>query len=104
MLGFSFLQANRQRVRGIPIGGVMPTAATTTDLSYPGARQLYVYVKGEHMNVIPGLREFLAEYQNGWGQGGYLTQAGMIPSAPDVQARAAQQVRQARPLAAADLR
>jgi len=104
VLGFSFLQANRQRVRGIPIGGVMPTAATITDLSYPGARQLYVYVKGEHMNVIPGLREFLAEYQNGWGQGGYLTQAGMIPSAPDVQARAAQQVRQARPLAAADLR
>jgi phosphate transport system substrate-binding protein len=104
VLGFSFLQANQQRVRGIPIGGVMPTAATITDLSYPGARQLYVYVKGEHMNVIPGLREFLSEYRRGWGQGGYLTQAGMIPSAPDVQASAAQQIQQARPLTAADLR
>ena len=103
VLGYSFLQANQERVRGVPIGGIMPTVATITDLSYPGARQLYVYVKGEHMNVIPGIREFLAEYQRGWGQGGYLTQAGMIPSAADVQARAAQQIRQARPLTAADL-
>jgi phosphate transport system substrate-binding protein len=104
VLGFSFLQANGERVRGIPIGGVMPSAATITDLSYPGARQLYIYVKGEHMNVIPGMREFLAEYQRGWGQGGYLGQAGMIPSAPDVQARAGQQIQQPRPLTAADLR
>jgi phosphate transport system substrate-binding protein len=103
VLGFSFLQANQQRVRGIPIGGVMPSAATITDLSYPGARQLYIYVKGEHMNVIPGLRDFLAEYQRGWAQGGYLSQAGMIPSAPDAQARAAQQIRQAAPMTAADL-
>jgi len=103
VLGYSFLQANQQRVRGIPIAGVMPSAATITDLSYPGARQLYIYIKGEHINVIPGLREFLGEYQRGWAQGGYLTQAGMIPSAPDVQARAAQQIQQSRPLTAADL-
>ncbi|HEX8216064.1 MAG TPA: substrate-binding domain-containing protein [Allosphingosinicella sp.] len=103
VLGFSFLQANQQRVRGIAIGGVMPSAATITDLSYPGARQLYIYVKGEHLNVIPGLREFLAEYQRGWARGGYLTQAGMIPSAPDVQARAARQIQQSRPITAADL-
>jgi phosphate transport system substrate-binding protein len=104
VLGYSFLQANQERVRGVPIGGVLPTVATITDLSYPGARQLYIYAKGEHMSVIPGMREFLAEYQRGWGQGGYLTQAGMIPSAPDVQARAAQQIGQPRPLTAADLR
>jgi phosphate transport system substrate-binding protein len=104
VLGYSFLQANQQRVRGVPIGGVLPTAATITDLSYPGARQLYIYVKGEHLTVIPGMREFLAEFQRGWGQGGYLAQAGMIPSAPDVQARAAQAIQNPRPLTAADLR
>jgi phosphate transport system substrate-binding protein len=104
VLGYSFLQANQDRVRGVPLGGVAPTAATISDLSYPGARQLYIYVKGDHMDAIPGLREFLAEYQRGWGQGGYLTQAGMIPSAADVQARAAQQIANPRPLAAADLR
>jgi len=104
VLGYSFLQANQERVRGVPLGGVMPTAATITDLSYPGSRQLYIYVKGEHMNVIPGIREFLAEFQRAWGQGGYLTQAGMIPSAADVQARAAQQIQNPRPLTAADIR
>ena len=104
VLGYSFLEENQERVRGIPIGGVQPTAATISDLSYPGARQLYIYVKGEHMSVIPGMSEFLAEYQRGWGQSGYLLQAGMIPSAPDVQARAGQQIRNPRPLTAADLR
>ena len=104
VLGYSFLQANQERVRGIPIGGILPSAATISDLSYPGARQLYIYVKGEHMDVIPGIREFLAEYARGWGQGGYLTQAGMIPSAPDVLARAAEQIRNPRLLAAGDLR
>ncbi len=104
VLGYSFLQANGQRVKGVPIGGVTPTAATITDLSYPGARQLFIYVKGEHLGVIPGMREFLAEFQRGWAPGGYLAQAGMIPSAPDVQARAAQAIQNPRPLTAADLR
>jgi phosphate transport system substrate-binding protein len=104
VLGYSFLQANQERVRGIPIGGVLPTPATISDLSYPGARQLYIYVKGEHMNVIPGIREFLAEYARGWAPGGYLTQQGMIPSAPAVLATAAQAIQSPRPLTAGDLR
>ena len=104
VLGYSFLQANGERVRGVPIGGVAPTAGTITDLSYPGARQLYIYVKGEHLGVIPGMREFLAEYQRGWAQGGYLSQAGMIPSSPDVQTRAGAAIQTPRPLTAADLR
>ena len=103
VLGYSFLQANGERVRGVPIAGVAPTAATIGDLSYPGARQLFIYVKGEHLAVIPGMREYLAEFQRGWAQGGYLAQAGMIPSAPDVQARAAAAIQNPRPLTAADL-
>jgi phosphate transport system substrate-binding protein len=104
VLGFSFLQANQERVRGVPMAGVAPTAASITDLSYPGARQLYVYVKGEHLNVIPGIREFLAEFQRGGAPGGYLSQAGMIPSASAAQAQAAQAIQNPRPLTAADLR
>lgn len=104
VLGFSFLQENQERVRGVPMGGVQPSVATITDLSYPGARQMFIYAKGEHMNVIPGMREFLAEYQRAWAQGGYLTQIGLIPSAPDVLTRAGQQIQQGRPLTLADLR
>jgi phosphate transport system substrate-binding protein len=103
VLGYSFLEENRDRVKGIPIGGVEPTAQTIQDFTYPGARQMFIYVKGEHMNVIPGLREFLAEFARGWEPGGYLGQRGLIPSPEPVRQRAAQQVQNPTPLTAADL-
>ena len=104
VLGYSFLEENSERVRGIPISGVTPTAATISNFSYPGARKLYIYVKGEHMNVIPGLREFLNAWVQAWGPGGYLSQHGLIPL-PDSDRQAAQQaVQNPRPITAADLR
>jgi phosphate transport system substrate-binding protein len=103
VLGYSFLEENAQRVRGIPLGGITPTAATIADFTYPGARKLYVYVKGEHLGVIPGLREFLTAWTQGWGPGGYLSQHGLIPL-PDADRSAAQQaVQNPRPITAADL-
>ena len=104
VLGYSFLEENGDRVRGIPIGGITPTAETIQNFTYPGARRLYIYVKGEHLNVIPGLREFLATWQQGWNPGGFLSQAGLIPL-PDAERTAAQaQVTALRPMTAADLR
>ncbi|HVQ10087.1 MAG TPA: substrate-binding domain-containing protein [Allosphingosinicella sp.] len=79
VLGYSFMEENLDRVRGVPIGGVAPSADTIRGFTYPGARQLYVYVKGEHLDAVPGLREFLAEYARGWGPGAYLTDRGLIP-------------------------
>ncbi len=103
VLGYSFLEENSDRVRGIPIAGVAPTAATIQDFSYPGARKLYVYVKGEHIGAIPGLAEFLAEYARGWAPGGYLAQRGLIPL-PDADRAAAQaMIQNPRPITAADL-
>jgi phosphate transport system substrate-binding protein len=103
VLGYSFLEENRERVRGIPIGGVAPTAETIQDFTYPGARQMYVYAKGEHLGVIPGMREFLQEYARGWGPGGYLTQRGLIPSPDELRQRAEEAVRNPAPMSAADL-
>jgi phosphate transport system substrate-binding protein len=79
VLGYSFVEENLDRVRGVPIGGVAPTAETIRGFTYPGARQLYIYVKGEHLDAVPGLREFLAEFARGWGPGAYLTDRGLIP-------------------------
>jgi phosphate transport system substrate-binding protein len=79
VLGYSFMEENLDRVRGVPIGGIAPTAETIRAFTYPGARQLYIYVKGEHLDAVPGLREFLAEYARGWGPGAYLTDRGLIP-------------------------
>ena len=104
VLGYSFMEENQDRVRGIPLGGVAPTPATISDFTYPGARKLYIYVKGEHLDAIPGLREFLTAYSQGWGPGGYLTERGLIPL-PDAERQAAlQAVRNPRPLTGADLR
>lgn len=79
VLGYSFMEENLSRVRGVPIGGVAPTAETIQSFRYPGARQLYIYVKGAHLDAVPGLREFLHELERGWGPGAYLTDRGLIP-------------------------
>ena len=79
VLGYSFLAENADKGRPIEIGGVMPTEATIQDLSYPGARKLYVYVKGEHMQAKPALREFVAEYARQWVSGGELQKRGLVP-------------------------
>lgn len=103
VLGYSFMEENTDRVRAIPMNGVAPTPATITDFTFPGARQMYIYVKGEHLDVVPGLRQFLQSYAQGWAPGGYLTQRGLIPSAPEVLQRAQQQVTQPTPLRPGDL-
>ncbi len=49
VLGYSFLEENADRVSPVSIGGVAPNEASISDLSYPGSRKLYIYVKGEHI-------------------------------------------------------
>lgn len=90
VLGFSFLEENLDRVKAVSLNGVEPTVETISGLSYPGARQIFVYAKGEHVGVVPGMKEFLAEYARGWAPGGYLALRGLIPSPPEVRAQAAQ--------------
>lgn len=103
VLGYSFVEENSDRVRGISLGGVAPTAATISNFTYPGARQLYVYVKGEHLDVIPGLRAFLAAWAEGWGPGGFLTERGLIPLPDADREAAARMVQNPTPITAADL-
>jgi phosphate transport system substrate-binding protein len=104
VLGYSFLEENMDKVKGIPLGGVAPTAETISSLTYPGARQLYLYVKGEHLNVIPGMKEFLAEYARAWAKGGYLERRGLIPSPADVQAKGSEAATKLTPMTADGLK
>ena len=104
ILGYSFLGENAGKVKGIPIAGIAPTAATIGDLSYPGARMLYLYVKGEHLGPIPGLREYVAEFAKGWGGGGYLTRRGLIPTPADKMAAQVEVAKSLKPMDGADLK
>ena len=81
IFGFSFLDQNTDKLQGAAINGVKPEFETIADGSYPVARPLYVYVKKVHLDVISGMREFLAEYtsEKAWGDDGYLSDKGLIP-------------------------
>jgi phosphate transport system substrate-binding protein len=81
IFGFSFLDQNRDKVQGSSIGGVKPEFETISDGSYPVSRPLYFYVKKAHVGVIPGIKEYLAEFTSSktWGDEGYLTDRGLIP-------------------------
>jgi phosphate transport system substrate-binding protein len=79
ILGYSFLEENADKVAPVTINGVSPTEATISDLSYPGARKLYIYLKGEHLAAKPALRDFAAAFAKAWGKGGMLEQRGLVP-------------------------
>jgi phosphate transport system substrate-binding protein len=98
VLGFSFLDENLDRVKAVSLNGIAPSVETISNLSYPGARQIYLYAKGEHVGAVPGMKEFLAEYARAWGPDKYLALRGLIPSPPHIQAQAAQAATQLTPL------
>lgn len=88
VLGYSFLEENADRVSPVSIAGIAPTEATISDLSYPGSRKLYVYVKGEHVAAKPAIKEFIEAYSKAWGKGGSLEKRGLVPL-HDAEAQAA---------------
>src|SRR5687768_10569858 len=88
VLGYSYLEENADKVRPVPLAGIAPTEQTISDLSYPGARKLYIYVKGEHMQAKPAIRAFIAAYAKAWGKDGPLQRIGLVPLA-DADAAAA---------------
>jgi phosphate transport system substrate-binding protein len=104
VLGYSFLDENKDRVKPVSIGGVTPTAETISNLSYPGARKLYVYAKGEHIQAKPAIREFLAAYARLAASGGALQGRGLVPFSGADAAAAQQQATALKPLAASELK
>ncbi len=81
IFGFSFLEENAAKLRGVSIDGVAPEFENITSGKYKGARRMYVYVKKAHVGVIPGLDKFAAEYVSARaiGEDGYLARKGLIP-------------------------
>lgn len=90
LFGYSFLEENPAKLKGISINGVQPTYASIASFKYPGARAMFIYVKNAHLKAIPGIKQFAAEYvkESTFGPNGYLKQAGLIAS-PDAQRKRA---------------
>ena len=98
VLGFSYLEENADKVQPLQIAGVPPSEQTIADLSYPGARTLYIYVKGEHLPAKPAIRDFVAAYSKQWGAGGPLEKRGLVPFGGADAGTSAKQAAELKPL------
>jgi len=81
VFGYSFLEENLDKLKGAVVDSVSPTYETIASGKYPASRPLFIYVKKQHINVIPGITEFIAEYvsEKALGEEGYLADKGLIP-------------------------
>lgn len=95
VFGFSFLDQNKSKIKGALVDGVVPTFENIAGGKYPVSRSLFFYVKKAHVGIIPGIKEYLAEWTaNGtFGDDGYLIEKGLIPlpagGLKDAQSKAA---------------
>ena len=79
IFGFSYLDQNSDTLQGAVVDGTEPTFENIADGKYAVSRDLFFYVKHEHVGVIPGVQEFMKEWTKHWGEDGILSDAGMIP-------------------------
>ncbi len=106
IFGYSYLEENANRVKGLTINGVQPTYDNISSFKYPGARPLYVYVKNAHVRAIPAVRAFVAEFtkESAFGPSGYLRQGGLIAAPNAIRARAQAAARTLTPVKFAELK
>jgi phosphate transport system substrate-binding protein len=86
IFGYSYLEENLNKLKGETMNGIEPTYENIASFDYPGARPLYIYVKKAHLDVIPGLKEFLAEWARSWGRDGPLAKIGLVAMPEDTMA------------------
>ncbi len=89
VFGLSFYDQNRDRLKVATVNGVTPSLATISSGEYPVSRPLFFYIKGEHVGVIPGLKEYAEFFLNEQisGSGSPLENAGLIPLTDDERAK-----------------
>ncbi len=98
IFGFSFLEENMDKLQGLKMGGIAPTYASISDFTYPGARPLYMYVKGDHLKAIKGLSEYTNAFAAQWGPDGVMKAKGMVIAPEDVRTANAEIVKTMKPL------
>ena len=100
IFGFSFLDQNSDKLRGATVEGAAPEFDLIADGDYPISRSLFFYVKKEHVGVIPGIAEFVAEFteEDTWGDDGYLAEKGLIPLPEEEREATAEEARALKPL------
>ena len=85
--GYSYLIANKDKIKAAKIDGIAPSIEGIQKYTYPVARPLFLYAKKAHATVIPGFKEFLTEYtgKTAVGSTGYLYKVGLVPNAKETE-------------------
>jgi phosphate transport system substrate-binding protein len=87
VFGLSFYQNNTDKLRVATMNGVVPSTESIAAGDYPVSRPLFFYVKLAHMDVIPGLKEYVEFFVSDdmAGPNGPLSQYGLV-SDPELAA------------------
>ena len=93
VFGLSFYENNTDKLKVATVGGIVPSTATVADGTYPVSRPLFMYVKKQHIGVIPGLQEYLNFFMSDdmVGPEGKLAEYGLVsdPKLAETQAAVA---------------
>jgi len=81
VFGYSYLDQNADRIQGSLVDSSPPTFENIASGKYPLSRPLFFYVKKAHIDKVPGIKEYMAEFtsEKAWGTNGYLADKGLIP-------------------------
>ncbi|MFV0493220.1 MAG: PstS family phosphate ABC transporter substrate-binding protein [Pseudorhodobacter sp.] len=96
VFGLSFFQNNTDKLRVATMGGVIPSTESIALGEYPVSRPLYFYVKLAHLDLIPGLKEYVEFFVSDdmAGPDGPLAEYGLVsdPELAKTQDAVAQRV------------
>ncbi len=81
VFGLAFYENNTDKLRVATFKGVTPSRETVASGEYKVSRPLFLYVKKQHIGVIPGLKEFVEFFVSDdmAGAGGPLEAYGLVP-------------------------
>jgi phosphate transport system substrate-binding protein len=80
IFGYSFLEQNEGKMKAAAIDGDKPSYKDISNGNYKGARILYIYAKKAHLDIVPGMLEYLTEFTSAQaiGEDGYLLDKGLV--------------------------
>jgi phosphate transport system substrate-binding protein len=89
VFGYSFLDQNSDKVQGSLIDNVEADFDMIAAGAYKISRPLFIYVKAAHLDSVPGLKPYIAEFisEKAWGPDGYLSDKGLIPLPDDERSK-----------------
>jgi len=89
VFGLAFYENNRDKLKVATVEGIQPTTETIAAGEYPVSRPLFFYVKKAHLDVIPGLKEYVEFFTSDQmiGPDSPLAEYGLV-AAPDAEREA----------------